>query len=92
MAGNRVVKTFGWFIGGALVGAAAGLLIAPKRGEETRQDIADWLRKKREQTKELAARLKEQIPAKKDQVVAAVKAGKDAYQQVGESRKEPVAA
>lgn len=34
------------FVGGAAVGAAAGLLLAPERGEELRGRIAEALRKR----------------------------------------------
>lgn len=34
------------FIGGAAVGAAAGVLFAPERGDETRARIAEVIRKR----------------------------------------------
>lgn len=34
------------FLGGAVVGAAAGILFAPESGEDTRSKIADALRKR----------------------------------------------
>ena len=94
MADNRLLKALPWLIGGVAVGAAVGVLCAPKAGQETRQDLAAWLRKKREQTKEVANKLKETIPAKKEQVVAAFRAGKEAYkQEAGNHRaKDPVVA
>ena len=42
------------FLGGAVVGAVAGMLLAPKSGKETRQDIKDFARRTEEEVLEKA--------------------------------------
>ena len=37
----------GFFVSGAVVGAALGVIFAPKAGRETREDISLWLKEKR---------------------------------------------
>lgn len=41
----------GYFISGAAVGAALGVLFAPKAGKATREQMAGWLKDKREKTR-----------------------------------------
>lgn len=53
-------------VGGALVGAAAALLLAPQSGAETRGDIADLARKycpglKKSKLEELTDKLEEEL-------------------------------
>lgn len=79
MAQNETVKNVGLLVLGAAVGAGLGLLLAPKPGNETREQIADWLKERREKSAGFINRLRERIPAKKDQLAAAFKAGKEAY-------------
>lgn len=38
----------GYFISGAAVGAALGVLFAPKAGSETREQMSSWLKEKTE--------------------------------------------
>ena len=66
---------------GALAGAGIALLYAPCSGKETRETLA---RRSRELTKKAGDALddaKETIRGKKDQIVAAVQAGKEAIRE-----------
>jgi gas vesicle protein len=77
------------FLGGALAGAVAGILLAPRSGEETRRELSRYARKAEEDVIEKAhearAVLDEVIERgqhfmaeKRANVEAAVTAGKDA--------------
>jgi gas vesicle protein len=77
------------FLGGAVAGAIAGVLFAPKSGEETRRELRGYARKAEEEViekaKEARAALDDVIERgkhfmaeKRADVEAAVKAGKDA--------------
>lgn len=45
---RRMASYAGYFISGAAIGAALGVLFAPKAGRETRKDMSQWLKEKRE--------------------------------------------
>jgi len=51
------------FAGGAVVGAAAGLLLAPKSGKETRDDIKGYAEKVSKSVTDIAHRSKVSIEA-----------------------------
>ena len=82
----------GYFFLGLGVGVAAGLLFAPKTGEETRSlikskatDGADYVRKRgenlRESANDIIDRGRDAVSRQKDQLSAAVQAGKQAYRE-----------
>ncbi len=81
-----------YFVLGAFVGAATALLLAPRSGEETRQLIvskaregADYVsnrsREFTERTSGIIDRGKELIQSQRDQLTAALEAGKQAYKE-----------
>lgn len=72
------------FLTGAAIGAGLGVLFAPKAGKETREQIADWLKEKREEGSDMLAKIKEEGTHKKEQIVAALKAGKQGYLEAAE--------
>ena len=66
MEGNRyaTAKMLGMmFIGGVVLGTAAGLLFAPKSGRETRREIQDSAAKVKEEVINAAKRTKAGIEA-----------------------------
>jgi gas vesicle protein len=80
------------FIGGAIVGAVAGILFAPKSGTETRRAIKSYADQTEEEiiekAKDVRAALDQMIERgthfvaeKKTEVEAAVKAGKEAMKE-----------
>jgi gas vesicle protein len=78
------------FVAGAAAGIGLGLLFAPKTGDETREDVKKWLGEKKEQSKELLEKSKDEFGHKKEQFAAAVSAGKKAYVETPRNHKEAV--
>lgn len=91
MADNAGTK-FAYFLVGMGIGAAVGLLFAPRSGRETRE----YLRERAEEGKEYVSKKahelrkgaeeyvekgKEAVAQQKETVAAAVEAGKQAYRQ-----------
>jgi gas vesicle protein len=79
-----------WFLAGLGVGAAVGVLYAPKSGRETRESILNAAEDSREVVQERARKYKEQaqqwadrgkdvIAQQKDNIRSAFEAGRQAY-------------
>lgn len=81
-----------WFLAGLGVGAALGVLYAPKSGRETREAILnaaeegrdvvrDRARQYRDQASEWVERGKDAVSSQKDQFRSAFEAGRQAYRE-----------
>ena len=70
----------GSFIG-AVTGAVTGILLAPRSGKESREQLGEWVKERRDKGAEILAKIKEEGLQKKEQLVAAYEAGKSAYEQ-----------
>ena len=58
---NNLIKGGLLFLGGAAVGAAVALLLAPKTGEETRKELSDLATKAKKRAEEYSAKIKETL-------------------------------
>ncbi len=93
MSENNGGSKLAFFLAGAGIGAILGLLFAPKSGKETRDYITakagegrELLTSKgkelRKQAEEYVDRGKDLVARQKDQLSAALEAGKQAYQEI----------
>ncbi|HLJ26394.1 MAG TPA: YtxH domain-containing protein [Candidatus Angelobacter sp.] len=93
MSDNR--NNIGWFLAGLGLGAAVAILYAPKSGRETRQAIVTGVddgreyltsvgRNARDQISDWVASGKKIVTGKKQQVSAAIDAGRDAMRNAAE--------
>ncbi len=89
-----------FFFLGLGIGVAVGILFAPKSGQETREMIRskagegkDYLRRRSEEIRDSATtvleRGKSAVTRQKDQLAAAVEAGRQAYREAVLSEQEP---
>lgn len=60
---KKYVAYAGYFLSGAAIGAALGVLFAPKAGEETREQLNAWLKDKREKSRVEYQAMKEALQA-----------------------------
>lgn len=85
-------KRISYFCLGLGIGVAVGILFAPKSGEETRlllrskaDESKDYLKRKGEELKDSAAELADKskmaLQRQKEQLAAAVDAGRQAYKE-----------
>jgi gas vesicle protein len=89
---DRDSNSFVWFLAGLGVGAAVGILYAPRSGSETREVlraraeegreyVRGRAREAREQANEWVDRGKDVVGQQKEQFRAAYEAGRQAYQE-----------
>ena len=89
---DRNGNSFLWFLAGVGIGAVAGVLYAPRSGDETREalrskaeDGREFVRDRAKQAREQAAnwadRGRDVLNQQKEQFRSAYEAGKQAYQE-----------
>ena len=71
---NRLSKGLALFVGGAIVGAAAALLLTPKKGEEVRQELADLAAEAKKRAHQYCEQVKQELTQQVEAVAEAAEA------------------
>lgn len=58
---NNLLKGAALFVGGALAGAVAALLLTPKNGEEVRHEIAELANEAKKRVEDLSNQVKNEV-------------------------------
>ena len=69
MSENKSGEIVGAFLVGGLLGAALGILFAPKAGKTTRAELGEWMDEAKDKAKEKLEKLEEEIKHRKDQLL-----------------------
>ncbi|MDO8805391.1 MAG: YtxH domain-containing protein [Elusimicrobiota bacterium] len=69
MSDNKGGEIIGAFLAGGILGAAIGVLFAPKAGKDTREQLGDWMDETKEKAKEKLEKLEEEIKRRKDHLL-----------------------
>ncbi|MBI3547525.1 MAG: YtxH domain-containing protein [Elusimicrobia bacterium] len=83
----------GYLLIGLVAGAVLGLLFAPKEGSETREDVAEFGRRSRDQARRIISGISDKIPGRTKVAAAfgaAKEASRDTMEQVRERAEEVV--
>ena len=75
------IEAVAWLALGALVGAAAALLLAPASGEETRHKLGEWMTEAKHGSEKLLREAREKATDQKDRLGQAFRAGRKAYRE-----------
>ena len=89
---------FLWFLAGLGIGAAVGILYAPKSGRETRETIwqaaedgreavSTRARQAKDEATKWVDRSKQYVDSQKEQIKSAFEAGKQAYREATDAEK-----
>jgi gas vesicle protein len=63
MAESKVSGAVWSLLTGVALGAALGLLFAPKSGLESREEIESWLKRRRKEGEDTISEIRERIPS-----------------------------
>ena len=73
---NNLFKGAALFVGGAIVGAAAALLLTPKKGEEIRQELTDLAAEAKKRAQDYCEQVKQNLIQKEEEAPAPEKPAK----------------